>query len=129
MRYRALVLALLVALTAPVVAPAANLTPLVLGWEQFFKIDWQAGERRNKPVVYGYLKNEWGMPAARIQLLVEGIDAQGAVVGQKVAWFGPTLNPGIRSYYEVGVPWQTPTYRVSVFAFEWVQAPGGETIN
>lgn len=129
MRSRALVVALLVALTVPVVAPAADLTPLVLGWEQFFKIDWQAGQRSNKPVVYGHLKNEWGMPAAKIQLLVEGIDASGAVVGQKVAWFGPTLNPGIRFYYEVPVAWQTPTYRVSVFAFEWVQAGGSDTIN
>jgi hypothetical protein len=129
MRDRILVVLLALALAAPVMATAANLTPLVLGWEQFFKIDWQAGQRGNKPVVYGYLKNDWGMPAAKIQLLVEGIDASGAVVGQKVAWFGPVLNPGIRFYYEVPVEWQTPTYRVSVFAFEWVQVGGNSTIN
>jgi hypothetical protein len=128
MRYRVLAVLLLVTLAAPVVAPAANLTPLVAGWEQFFKIDWQAGQRGAKPVVYGYLKNDWGMPAAKIQLLVEGIDASGAVVGQKVEWLGPILNPGIRTYYEVAVPWQTPTYRVSVFAFEWVQF-GGNQLN
>jgi hypothetical protein len=129
MRYGLLAVLLVVALGACAAAPAGNLTPLVAGWEQFFKIDWQAGQRRNKPVVYGYLKNDWGMPAAKIQLLVEGIDASGAVVGQKVAWFGPVLNPGIRFYYEVPVEWQTPTYRVSVFAFEWVQVGGNSTIN
>ena len=126
MGYRVLtVLLLLVALAAPIGVTAANLTPLVLGWEQFFKIDWQTGQRGSKPVVYGHLKNDWGMPATKIQLLVEGLDASGAVVGQKVAWFGNMLNPGIREYFEVPVPWQTPTYRVSVFAFDCVQAGGG----
>lgn len=129
MRYRVLAVLLLVVLGACAAAPAANLTPLVVGWEQFFKIDWQAGQRGNKPVVYGHLKNDWGMPAAKIQLLVEGIDASGAVVGQKVAWLGSTLNPGIRDYFEVPVPWQTPNYRVSVFAFEWVQFGGNNQIN
>jgi hypothetical protein len=129
MRYGLLAVLLVVALGACAAAPAGNLTPLVAGWEQFFKIDWQAGQRGNKPVVHGYLKNDWGMPAGKIQLLVEGIDASGAVVGQKVAWFGPILNPGIRFYYEVPVEWQTPNYRVSVFAFEWVQFGGGNEIN
>jgi hypothetical protein len=129
MRYGLLAVVLVVALGACAAAPATNLTPLVAGWEQFFKIDWQADQRGTKPVVHGYLKNDWGMPAAKIQLLVEGIDASGVVVGQKVAWFGPILNPGIRFYYEVPVEWQTPTYRVSVFAFEWVQFGGGNEIN
>jgi hypothetical protein len=129
MRYRPLLIAVLLAvLTAPVVAVAANLTPLMAGWEQFFKIDWQAGHRGTRPVVYGHLKNDWGMPARQIQLLVEGVDASGAVVGQKVAWFGSMLNPGMRDYFEVPVPWQTPTYRVSVFAFEWAQAGSGNQL-
>jgi hypothetical protein len=126
MRYGLLPVVLVVALGACAAAPAGNLTPLVAGWEQFFKVDWQAGQRGTRPVVYGYLKNDWGMPAARIQLLVEGIDASGAVVGQKVEWLGPILNPGIQTYYEVAVPWQTPNYRVSVFAFEWVQFGGNQ---
>lgn len=129
MGYRVLVVLLLVVLAAPVLATAANLTPLVAGWEQFFKIDWQAGHRGNRPVVYGHLKNDWGMPAAKIQLLVEGVDASGAVVGQKVAWLGTMLPPGIQTYYEVPVPWQAPTYRVSVFAFEWVQVGGDNQIR
>jgi hypothetical protein len=129
MRYRVLAVLLLVALAAPVVAPAANLTPLVLGWEQFFKIDWQAGQRGGRSIVYGHLKNDWGMPATRIQLLVEGFDTSGAVVGQKVAWLGTQLPPGIQTYYEVSVPWQAPTYRVSVFAFEWIQAGGNNEMR
>jgi hypothetical protein len=128
MRNRLLIAVLLVALAVSLVA-AAPLTPLVLGWEQFFKIDWQAGQRGTQRVVYGHLMNDWGMPAAKIQLLVEGVDASGAVVGQRVAWFGQTLAPGIRFYFEVPVPWQTPTYRLSVFAFEWVQFGSGNQLN
>ncbi len=102
------------------------LTPLVLGWEQFFKLDWQLGERRAQPVVWGHLFNDWGMSAARVQLLVEGLDGSGQIVGQKVAWLGSTLTPGTRQYFEVPVPWKAPTHRVSVFAFDWVQTNGND---
>jgi hypothetical protein len=102
------------------------LTPLVLGWEQFFKLDWQVSQGRTAPVVWGHVLNDWGMPAARIQLLVEGLDGSGQIVGQKVAWLGSILTPGTRGYFEVPVPWKAPTYRVSVFAFDWVQSNGSD---
>jgi hypothetical protein len=120
----AVALVLTVVTAAPLGAVDRPLTPLVLGWEQFFKLDWQFSQGRNQPVVWGHILNDWGMPAARVQLLVEGLDAKGQVVGQKVAWLGSTLSPGIRDYFEVPVPWQVPTYRVSVFAFDWVQTDG-----
>ncbi|MGH7314116.1 MAG: hypothetical protein ACREJV_13150 [Candidatus Rokuibacteriota bacterium] len=115
---------LLAVLIAAPLSAVERLTPLVAGWEQFFKLDWQVGDRGQQAVVWGHLLNDWGDPAAQIQLLVEGLDASGDVVGQKVAWFGSTLTPGMRGYFEVPVPWQAPTYRVSVFAFTWIQAGG-----
>ena len=117
-----LLLALLMVTTLG--AAARPLTPLVLGWEQFFKLDWQVDDRKQQPLVWGHLLNDWGMPASRIQLLVEGLDPSGAIVGQKVAWFGSILTPGTRAYFEVPVPWKAPNYRVSVFAFDWVQSDG-----
>ncbi len=117
-------LVLAVVMLAPLGALGSSLTPLVLGWEQFFKLDWQAGQRGQQSFVWGHLLNDWGMPATQIQLLVEGVDSSGGVVGQKVAWLGPMLTPGTRAYFEVPVPWKTPTHRVSVFAFTWVQAGG-----
>ena len=56
------------------------LEPLVLGGEQFFRLEWEPGERRGGPVVRGSIVNEWGFPARRVQLLVEGLDATGRVV-------------------------------------------------
>ena len=50
-------LAAALALTA--CAPATSgvsggrLTPLVVGWEQFFKLTWTVGEYRGQPVVSG----------------------------------------------------------------------------
>jgi hypothetical protein len=117
---------LLAVLMAVPLGAVERLTPLVAGWEQFFKLDWQVEDRGQQPLVWGHLVNDWGMPASRIQLLVEGLDSSGALVGQKVAWFGSTLEPGMRAYFEVPVPWKAPTYRVSVFAFDWIQAGGDQ---
>jgi len=118
-------LLLAVMVVAPLSAAERTLTTRFVGWEQYFKLDWQAGERAQKQVVWGHLLNDFGMPAARIQLLVEGLDSSGGIVGQKVAWFGSMLTPGMRAYFEVPVPWKAPTYRVSVFAFDWVQSDNG----
>ncbi len=126
MRKRTVAVSLLLAvvMVAPLDVVGRTLTPLVVGWEQFFKLDWQAGQRGQQSVVWGHLLNDWGMPATQIQLLVEGLDASGGVVGQQVAWFGSTLTPGMRGYFEVPVSWKAPTHRVSVFAFTWIQAGG-----
>lgn len=80
---------------------------------------------KGRPVVSGHILNDWGFPATRIQLLVEGLDATGRVESQKVAWLGATLTPGMRAYFEVPVDRPEPAYRVSVFAFDWVQRGDG----
>lgn len=71
--------------------------------------------------------NDWGFSARNVQLLVEGLDSTGNVVGQRVAWLGSELTPGMRAYFETPAPPPAPAagYRVSVFAFDWVQAGGG----
>ncbi len=108
-------------------AAAARLTPLVVGWENYFKIDWESAQRGGRPVVRGYLLNDWGFPAARVQLLVESLDTSGTVVGQRVAWLGVgVLTPGTRAYFEEPVPQPASSYRVSVFAFDWVQVGGDD---
>jgi hypothetical protein len=105
-------------------AEAAPLQPLVVGWEQFFTLDSQPGTRRGRPVVSGYVLNQWGMPAARIRLLVEGVGPGGEVMGQQLVWLtGQSLTPGARAYFEIPAAATASTYRVSVFAFEWIR-PG-----
>jgi hypothetical protein len=66
--------------------------------------------------------NDYGTPAARVQLLVDALDESGQIVGQRVTWLGRTLGPFDSSYFEAPVPRKAPTYRVSVFAFDWEEA-------
>lgn len=102
--------------------PPGPLQPLVIGWERFFKLEWQAGMRGDRPVVWGHILNDYGFPADNVQLLVEGIGPGGEVLGQRVAWLGGgILAPGMRAYFEIPPPVIAPAYRVSVFAFDWVQ--------
>jgi hypothetical protein len=96
------------------------LTPLVVGWEQFFTIDWKVSPAKGRPLVWGYIRNNWGMPAANMRLLVEGLDASGQIVTQQLSWVPFRLMPGTHAYFEVPMPQESPTYRVGVFAFDWV---------
>jgi len=123
MRVR-LIATLMVMLLATSAMAAGPLTPLVIGWEQFFKLNWSVGERRGKPVVTGTIYNNWGFAAANMRLLVDELDANGQIVDQKLGWLGFTLTPGTTAPFEVPVAHATPNHRVSVFAFDWVQADG-----
>lgn len=106
------------------VLSAAELTPLVVGWDRYFTLDWKAETVKARPVVTGHIRNEWGFGAASIRLLVEGLGAAGQVESQKVVWLGTGLAPGMRSYFEVPVE-QAAAYRVRIFAFDWVQSGCG----
>jgi hypothetical protein len=123
MRTVCALVALVLALSAASLAAAATLTPLIAGWEQFFKIEWQAPVANGSPIT-GYVLNDAGFPATRIQLLVDGLDPGGQVVSQRVEWLGTSLTPGMRAYFEVRAPGPAPTYRVRVFAFDWLQGSG-----
>ncbi|OLC32253.1 MAG: hypothetical protein AUH81_16560 [Candidatus Rokubacteria bacterium 13_1_40CM_4_69_5] len=98
----------------------------VIGAEQFFKLDWGAGERQGRPNVYGSLLNDWGFPATRIMLKVESLDAAGRIVNTTAGYVAGQVTPGTRVYFEVPVPAAVPSYRVSVWSFDWIQTPGGD---
>jgi hypothetical protein len=110
---------------AAVGAPAAPLRPLVLGWQQFFKLDWQPAEKHGRPVLYGHVYNNWGFPATDVRLLVDGLDAAGRVVEQRVEWLGSVVTPGTTAPFEVALARPAASYRVEVFSFDWLQTDGG----
>lgn len=122
----ALLLAATLALTPHSPATAAGpLTPFVVGWERYFKLTWTVDTRKGQPVVTGRIFNDWGFPAANVRLLVDELDASGQIVDQRVAWLGFTLTPGTTAPFEIPVAHPTPNYRVSVFAFDWIQTGRG----
>ena len=129
MRIRAFAIALIVALSVGATAGATTLTPLIWGWERFFTVEWQPDSRNGAPYVSGYVKNDWGMPAANVRLLVEALGPGNQVTAQRVEWLGTMLTPGMRAQFQVPAPAPAPAYRVSVFAFDWVQVGGGSDLR
>lgn len=106
------------------------LRPLIIGWEQYFKLDWQAGARGGSPVLEGHLFNDGGFTATHVRLLVDGVDAAGNIVDQQVVWLGtPDVTPGTRTPFEITLARAAAGYRVSVFSFDWVQRGGGGSIG
>jgi hypothetical protein len=111
--------------TAPVDSwQPGDLRPLIVGWEQFFRVQWGATSHGDQALVEGYITNVWGFPALRLQLLVTGYDASGQKVGQRLAWGPNEIDYGARVYFNVPVP-AAATYDVAVFAWSWVQTGNG----
>jgi hypothetical protein len=102
---------------------AERLSPLIPGWERFFTVSWEPIERRGQPYLGGYIVSNYGVTATRVQLLVESLDAAGQTTGQHVEWLSGGNVPGFsRTYFEVPVRQRASTYRVSVFAYDFVQS-------
>jgi len=101
-----------------------DLRPLVVGWEQFFRVQWDATRRGDHALVEGYITNVWGFTALRLQLLVTGYDESGNKVGQRLAWGPGEIDYGARVYFNVSVP-AAASYDVAVFAWSWVQTGNG----
>jgi hypothetical protein len=119
-----LVLVLVTACSMPA-SSSGPLTPLVVGWEQFFDLTWTVGTYRGRPVVSGRIYNKWNYAAANVRLLVDELDAGGRIVDQQLGWLGFTLTPGTTAPFEIPVKNPTPNHRVSVFAYDWVLTDRG----
>jgi hypothetical protein len=108
------------------VSPSASVTTAIQGWEHYFKLDWTAQAKPDGREIDGYVYNKYGSPAANVQVLAQALDAAGNVVGQKLAWVHGVVPPLNRSYFRVaGLP-PANAYRVSVWAFDWVQGDSPE---
>jgi hypothetical protein len=113
------------ALSAPTIWTPGNRQPLIVGWEQYFRVQWDATRKNGQTIVEGYISNTWGFAAQRIQLLVTGYDARGTSLGQVIAWGPNEIDPGDRRYFDVPVPPGAASYDVAIFAWTWVQTGGG----
>jgi hypothetical protein len=91
---------------------------LFVGWENYFRIESEAVQAGGRTVIRGTVYNTSTYRTKRIQLLIEGLDASGAVVNQQVAWLGAEVTPGDHAYFESPAPGPAVSYRVRVFAFD-----------
>jgi hypothetical protein len=119
--------ALLLALLVPAVAgcagamtgglhPNATTTTAIVGWERYLQIEMAQLQPSGR--VEGYVSSRYGTMLVNVQLLAQALDANGNVVGQKLAWLGTPVPPLQSVYFQVpGMP-AAAQYRVSVWAFD-----------
>jgi hypothetical protein len=114
-------------------ALALLLSPMVVhaqsyrtyGSEAFFAVDWQAGDRRGRPVVTGHVVNTYGIPTHNVRLFVQSLDAAGQATATTIGYVSGDVLPGARMYFEVPVERPAPAYRVVVLSWDWKSGQSG----
>lgn len=107
--------------------PAPALAVIVpSGFDSRIRLDWEAGtSRRGRPVIQGYVLNDYGRSAANVLLLVETLDGSGAVVARTSGFVHGLVQFNDRAYFEVPLKAAGASYRVTVTAAEWRSGAGG----
>ncbi len=103
------------ALPAPAMAigAAATVDPRI-------RLDWQVGTGRGgRPVIQGYVYNDYGRPASDVRLLVETLDASGAVIARHPGFIRGVVQWSDRAYFELPIRTPGASYRLSVTALDW----------
>ena len=110
--------------TAGAASPASVQSYGIYGTESFFKLDWQPDERRGKPVVSGYVTNQWGIGVNNVRMRVEALDSAGGVTATYIGYVFGDVTPGTRAYFEVALTQKAASYRVSVLSYDAQQCRG-----
>jgi len=96
------------------------------GIDARIRLDWEAGTKRGgKPVIQGYVYNDYGRPATDVHLLVETLDASGAVTARTIGFVVGAIQFNDRVYFEVPLKAPGASYRVTVTSFDWKGGGGG----
>jgi hypothetical protein len=102
--------------------PSVSVTKAMQGWENWLSLDWTAEARGTGQDINGYVHSKHGTNIVNVQLLAQGLDANGNVVGQKVEWLQGVV-PGLqRAYFRIPNMPPAARYRVSVWWFETVES-------
>jgi hypothetical protein len=83
------------------------------------RLDWEVGTRFGRPVIQGYVYNDYLRAASNVLLLVETLDASGAVIARGVGFVRGLVHFNDRAYFEVPLKMPGASYRVSVTGFDW----------
>jgi hypothetical protein len=103
-------------------AAAANYTQETL--DRYLRIEYQVEPSAAQPVVSGYVYNMHpNLPADRMQLAIDAIDASGKVVGTSSTWILGGVPAGNRGYFSAPVV-PAASYRVQVLFFDWGKGGG-----
>jgi hypothetical protein len=100
--------------------PSATVTTAIQGWESRMSLDWAMTGQD----IAGYVNSKHGSHIINVQLLAQGLDANGNVVGQKLEWLQGMVPALQRTYFRIPNMPAAASYRVSVWAFDTI-----ETVN
>lgn len=90
------------------------------------RLDWQVvTSRGGKPVITGYVYNDYVRSAGDVRLLVEAVDASGGTVARDMGFVPGVVPLRERAYFELPVRHPGVSYRVSIVAYEWRDCGGG----
>jgi hypothetical protein len=89
------------------------------------RLDWEVGTRHGRPVIQGYVYNDSLRAVSNVQVLVEPLDASGAVIARDVGFVRGAVAFNDRTYFEVPIKTPGASYRVSVTGFAWSGGGGG----
>jgi len=94
--------------------------------DRFFRVEAEgATGRGGRPIIRGYVYNDYGQAAGRVLLQVETLDAGGQVVARSLVNVDGTVPQFGRVYFEGPVSATGARYRVTVYYFEWIGRGGG----
>ena len=96
----------------------------IYGTDRYFALEWQPDERRGRPLVSGYVTNQWGIGVNNVRMRVEALDAGGGVTATYIGYVFGDVTPGTRAYFEVPLAQKAANYRVSVLSFDPQQCRG-----
>ena len=90
------------------------------GIDPRLRLDWEAGQTRGgRPVVTGYVYNDYSRAASYVRILVESLDASGQVIDRAQGFVTGIVPVLSRSYFIVPLKTAGASYRVTVSTFEW----------
>jgi len=110
--------------SAPAAGTQSALSYGTYGTDSYFKLEWQPDERRGKPIVSGYVTNQWGYAVRNLRLRVEALDPAGGVTASYIGFVTGSVTPGSHVYFEVPVSEKAPKYRVTPLSWDPIMGFG-----
>jgi hypothetical protein len=93
---------------------------------RYFRVESQPGtDRQGRPTVWGYVYlHTKGQGSARVQILIESLDAAGQPIAREIAHVDDEVPLYNRAYFEIRPQTPAPAYRVTVYSADWGKTGG-----
>ena len=90
------------------------------GIDPRLRLEWEStATKGGRPVISGYIYNDYGRAAMNVRLLAEALDASGQVIDRSIGLVPGIVPVSSRSTFWVPLKMAGNSYRISVTSFEW----------